>query len=404
MIGHQFKRLLLLLTKSLEDLNQNASGSFSPSPVVLIDGKDAVTFLQDWAFGTLETQDPDAAYNGLFSSYPAQSIGGNSLFTSSFLYPGETTTFSFENGTTKSFPNIAVSLFDLKGIRSGQDLYTKVLDAEVSSTTSTSSKSTKTDVPLPTGYPLPVVKHPLNLISGFFLENSVYSDVAVLSVLSFENGDSNAQAQEFQDILQEFLAKAKNSKKTKLIIDLQANAGGIVSLGVELFAQLFPSLPAYSGRNFRANKANDVFGQIISGLEVSSQAYNNFTSPVEVVVAASPYNYRQDVLPDGSDTYESWSEVFGPVVTSRDNLTNIFRSNYSDPLWAALLVNTGTGNRTDFEQPFATEDIVILSDGNCASTCALFSEYMKTQVGVPTIVAGGRPQYGPMQGVGGVKG
>lgn len=381
--------------------------------MVLIDGKDAVTFLQDWAFGASETQDPDAAYNGLFSSLAAEIIDSTPLFLSSLLYPGATTTYSFENGTTKSFPNKATCLKDLKGIRSGKDLYTKVLDAEVSPTPS-SSTSTKSEFPLPTGYPVPVVKHSSNLISGFFLRDSVYNDVAVLSVPSFNPRNTTnhiPEIREFQKTLQEFLAEAKKSRKTKLIIDIQSNGGGSIALGVELFAQLFPSLTAYSGLNLRATQVNKIYGQIVSGLNASSQVYKvdidyNFTANPDALTAASPYNYRQDVLPDGSAPYASWSEVFGPVVTSHDNLTNVFRMNYTDPLWVsgARLIITGTGNRTGFAQPFAASNIVILSDGKCGSTCATFSEYMKTQIGVPTIVAGGRPQYGPMQGVGGVKG
>lgn len=382
--------------------------------MVLIDGKNAVAFLQDWAFGVIEIQDPDAAYNSLFSSFADEILGLNPLFLFFPLYPGATTTYSFENGTTKSFPNKAIPLRDLKGIRSGKDLYTKVLDAEVSPTPSSSSTSTKSELPLPTGYPLPVVKHSSNIISGFFLKDSVYNDVAVLSVPSFNprnTTNSFPETQEFQKTLQEFLAEAKKSRKTKLIIDVQGNGGGSIALGVELFAQLFPSLTAYSGRNLRATQVNEILGQIVSGINASSQAYKvdidyNFTANPNAAIAASPYNYRQDVLPDGSASYASWSEVFGPVVTSHDNLTNVFRSNYTDPLWVneAQLIITGTGNRTGFAQPFAASNIVILSDGICGSTCATFAEYMKTQVGVPTIVAGGRPQYGPMQGVGGVKG
>lgn len=380
----------------------------------MIDGINAVTFLQDWAFGVWSAQDPDAAYNSLFPSFAAESIDFPPSFVSSVsprLYPGESTTFSFENGTTKTFPNIAIPLKDLKGITSGKDLYTKVLETELSTTTSSSSKSTKSEKQLSTGYPVPVVKHSSNLVSGFFLEDSVFNDVAVLSVPSFMDTGSFAENQEFQKILQEFLAKAKKSKKTKLIIDLQANPGGSAPLGVELYAQLFPSLPADIRANMRATKVNEILGQIVSGLNASSLAHKlnldpNITADPDLAVISTPYNYRQDILPDGSAPYGSWSEVYGPIVTSNDNLTNVFQRNYSDPIWAGVahLITTGTGTRTNFSQPFATKDIVILSDGNCASTCALFSEFMKTRVGVSTIVAGGRPQYGPMQGIGGVKG
>lgn len=390
------------------DILESKNGSFSPSPVVSINGKDAVTFLQDWASGVIEHQDPDAAYNNMFASSVA-STDGTSLFSVSRLYPGATTTFSFENRTTRSFPNFAVPVKDLKGIRSGKDLYTKVLSAEVSPTPSSSSTSTKSELPLPTSYPLPVVKHSSNIISGFFLEDPLYNDVAVLSVPGFGSKGTFAEEQEFQKVLQEFLAEAKKSKKTKSIIDLQGNGGGVIALAVELFAQLFPSLTAYSGRNMRATRANEVLGQGISGLNSSSHVHAldyDYIDDEEALSLITPYNYRQDMLPDGSATYGSWSEAFGPVVTSHDNFTNVFRTNYSDPFWASAnhLIITGTGNRTGFSQPFDAKEIVILSDGICGSSCALFSECMKTQVGVPTIVAGGRPQYGPMQGVGSVKG
>lgn len=160
---------------------------------------------------------------------------------------------------------------------------------------------TGSETPLPTGYPHPVVKHFFNVISGFFLEDSVYNDVAVLSVPSFGHTDSTAEKREFQNVLHEFLAKAK------LIIDLQANGGGSVPLGVELFAQLFPSLTAYSGHNIRATEVNEVLGQTISGLNTSSQTYKldldlKTSAHPEALVASTPYNYRQDVLPDRSAT------------------------------------------------------------------------------------------------------
>jgi hypothetical protein len=45
-----------------------------------------------------------------------------------------------------------------------------------------------------------------------------------------------------------------------------------------------------------------------------------------------------------------------------------------------------------------------LLDGYCASTCTLFTEFMRTQAGIKSIAMGGRPIAGPIQGVGGIKG
>lgn len=51
-----------------------------------------------------------------------------------------------------------------------------------------------------------------------------------------------------------------------------------------------------------------------------------------------------------------------------------------------------------------SEDIIILYDGVCASTCTLASEFLRLKGGVKSVAFGGRPSAGPIQGVGGVKG
>ena len=58
----------------------------------------------------------------------------------------------------------------------------------------------------------------------------------------------------------------------------------------------------------------------------------------------------------------------------------------------------------DRPQTFNPDDIVILTDGFCGSTCSIFAELMKTQADTHFIVVGGRKQYGPMQAIGGTKG
>lgn len=55
-------------------------------------------------------------------------------------------------------------------------------------------------------------------------------------------------------------------------------------------------------------------------------------------------------------------------------------------------------------QPYAAEDIVVLTDSLCSSACALFMEMMHHEAGVRTVVAGGRPEYGPMQAPSGSRG
>lgn len=71
---------------------------------------------------------------------------------------------------------------------------------------------------------------------------------------------------------------------------------------------------------------------------------------------------------------------------------------------------TGYGNRTNFTQPFAAEDLILMYDGYCASTCHLLSEFLRTQAGVRSVTFGGRPDLDQdgkipiIQNYGGTKG
>jgi hypothetical protein len=93
-----------------------------------------------------------------------------------------------------------------------------------------------------------------------------------------------------------------------------------------------------------------------------------------------------------------------------DYYTNLGRWNLSDvytPFASGGINITGYGplaNASSTAPPFAPENIVLLTDGYCASTCTIFSELMTKQAGVKTIALGGRSNEDPIQAIGGVKG
>lgn len=82
--------------------------------------------------------------------------------------------------------------------------------------------------------------------------------------------------------------------------------------------------------------------------------------------------------------------------------------NLSDPLTpdnSGGIYVSGYLNRSNITaQPFAAKNIVVVYDGYCASTCTIFSEFMRQQANVKTIALGGRPTRDIIQAVGGVKG
>lgn len=82
--------------------------------------------------------------------------------------------------------------------------------------------------------------------------------------------------------------------------------------------------------------------------------------------------------------------------------------NLTDPLItdnSGGIYVSGYLNRSNITtSPFLAENIVVVYDGYCASTCTIFSEFMRRQAGVQTIALGGRPNKDIIQAVGGVKG
>ena len=190
---------------------------------------------------------------------------------------------------------------------------------------------------------------------------------------------------------------------------------GTILQGYNLFKNLFPSLVPYGATRFRAHEAFNIIGETVSAAAGPNYPWDNLTAiflglanfTVLDDFYVTPFDYRSDLDINGNN-FASWAEKYGPHEFNGDEFTSIMRWNLSDPtdIYTSGLIVDGYQNRTNIppSQPFRAEDIVIVYDGYCASTCATFSEFMTAQAGIKTVAIGGRPQPGVMQAVGGVKG
>ena len=310
------------------------NATFLPSPLVEIDGQNATEFLLNWSqYGSL--QDRDALWNNLFYTLAQVSLGSSGTGTGTFsgggrgarIYPGETTTLKFANGTTVVNENFARVLAPFDNITSGADIYREFFtipegepqSAEEIATSTTSSSTeaptssetastTTTSVPAP-GYPTPFVNGDFNANSGYFLSGDEYDDVAVLAVRSFVGGSGSQE--NFQAVNTYLIDRAVAEGKTKLIIDVSANGGGTILQGYDLFAQLFPQILPYGANRFRAHEAFDLIGQEVS--EFSGEFDRSSTSLNSTVtdILSSTFNYRTDATED-YEPFTSWEEKFGP--------------------------------------------------------------------------------------------
>ncbi|KAF2213186.1 hypothetical protein CERZMDRAFT_17713, partial [Cercospora zeae-maydis SCOH1-5] len=406
--------------RDLPALSQSQGGEYEPSPITHINGRDAEDFLNEHAALTGDRQDPDANYNNLFPNTLSRQFLPSSTGTfEQFQFlrdPGEETVLSFDNGTEARLQVLAATSLDVSGITDGQDFFQRCCNNSALQMLTPAHISWNAHFPKSlrarqaasssSSFPEPISGLDDGSITGYFPEGT--PDLAVLAIASFlPAGSPETATTEFGNAVRRFLDAASEAQKTRLIIDLRGNGGGYGFLAHETFRQLFPDQDPYDAYNFRATELFDAVGQTVSDQlsGVTTQDFGPSSAPA-LFSGPYPFNYRQQ-LDAENNTFDSWSDLFGPadVPSTDDQLTNIVRSNVSNIYQTAFPVYP-LGQSDVAPEVFEPANIVLLQDGGCASTCVLFSEFMKASAPgtIRSVVVGGRRQEGPMQYAGGVKG
>ena len=380
------------------------------SPMRSINGQPVFEYLSGVA-ATVRSQDPDAVFNGLFVSNALASqndpSGAGAFAYNDAQWPGQAnTTIEYVNGSTQVIETTAVFNGKSFNISSGEDLFNYFClptpsssEGPVSSSTATSS-SEPTFLPTytagPVNYPKPYVRDPYNQISGYNLQQTDLNDTAVMFIPSFSAEDvPNNQSSIFADVATRIVNRAVGHNKTRLVIDVSGNGGGNIVRAFDLFKLFFPGRYPYSATRFRNHESIDIMGKVFSKLNytdadsVGTLAYTGQVTPDQMSDLAS-----QDALFDGG-------EELGVQVSSLvANFNYTLKSDEVSPIRGfGEIANTFSA------RPFEPENIVIVGDGYCASTCTTFVNLMTNVGGVKTVVFGGRPNgNASMQIMGGVRG
>ncbi|KAI8180792.1 Peptidase S41 family protein ustP [Colletotrichum sp. SAR 10_75] len=383
------------------------------SEVKLINGIDAATYLDETINKANWNRDADSAYNSVFFEQSLYATtGGKGYFSSGgrirYVYQGANTTITFANGTEVTFENHATVKKALTGVVDGPSFYAKfcnplspAVDAPSSTTPSTGSGSSD----LLPGYPSPIVTTPDGIVSGYYLEGEGLDDVAVIVLTAFES-ESPA---EFQAAARDFYTAALAAGKTKLVIDFQQNGGGYILQGYDFFRQLFPHTVQEGNSRWKENDGFNAAAEIVSRISNEPNATNNANIDLVTSYSESWFNWRYDYN-ISNEGFSSFEDKFDPQVFQNTSYTNLMRWNLNDPLttvnatFGLGIEITGYGNLTNVAQPFEADNIIILYDGVCASTCTIASEFLRIHGGVKSIAMGGRPKEGGIEGVGGIKG
>ncbi|KAH7131043.1 peptidase S41 family protein [Dactylonectria macrodidyma] len=386
-----------------EDVQNSKLDGYKMSDVTSVDGVPILEYL-DTITSLGSGQDPDALHNELFesSSKTGQGYGG-SFQSIGYPYMKDETVFKLANGSSITVENYASVNVDFTTINSPEDLHEQVeIPAEVSETASVPTttavptidpSTTYTDSETATssydssptldGYPYPVAKHFDGWISGYFLNDTDYEDVGVLVLNSFSGSsdDSTADLNEFYRVLSTFLRKFEKAGKERLVIDLQSNGGGYLAAAVDLLFELLPEIVPNDGYRLRATEVLNWIGK--SSYKENPTLFGAYEN-------------------EKGKVYRSWKKIFGPQVFNGDDFTHLLANSLDDETFYE-----DGGFPTNSTLPAGTlkpENIIILTDADCHSSCPLFTGWMSRLGGVRTVAVGGRPMKAPMQAMGGTKG
>ncbi|KUJ17685.1 uncharacterized protein LY89DRAFT_747417 [Mollisia scopiformis] len=413
--------------------------TYQPSAIKTINGVNATTYLMEFAsknsIGTLEK---NADWNQLMLSAALDIQGYFDVFSGgATFYPGDTITTVLENGTTytDNFQAVYNDPGPTGPLETGGDFYNFFVlgfypasfnesdDSTGSSSVVPSATATATSTVVSSAAATPsnwnntaypdtpdVVQTDLGTygggyISGYFLNST---SISVLSIPSFDEYD--AALNTFQSTISDFITRSKAAGLQKVVIDLQQNTGGQPLLAIDTFKQFFPNIDPFDGSRMRAHPSADVMGNTITGYFQSL----NTTDEDYYALIGDEWVATDLINANTNQNFTSWAEFFGPHLYNGDNFTTVQRYNLSSILFDDAATNTnfsfavyGYGANpapANASPPWAAEDIVLLSDGICDSSCALFMEMMHHEAGVRVVAAGGLPTTGPMQAPSGSRG
>lgn len=369
----------------------------SVSEIVRINDQDVASYMEQRS-ALQRYQDTDARYNQMFLQFTRTiSKQPSSAFSDNLgVWPGKHASQKVEyaNGTIADIPFLAT--FQRKEpfiYRTGTSAWKRFCAPPPPPTATNTTQTVPSILPQPTQYPNPVVRESRNALSGYFLDEPGFDDVAVLLVPTFGPQDGL----EFANTLTKFLARATAAHKKRLIIDVSTNLGGTINLGLDMFRALFPQRDIYTGARFRAHEAARLFLKAVRNVTADSPIFE---------YVSSTFALPEIVHPDQTTPFATWGDVYGPHDELGTPLSSLIANvNLDvDSSWQSPVRGFGpVPANTTTTAPFAPHDILVITDGSCTSTCTIFLELLRS-VGVRSLVFGGRPQYGPMQAIGGSKG
>ncbi|KAJ5772405.1 Interphotoreceptor retinol-binding [Penicillium odoratum] len=374
---------------TLSDARAQKSGSKDVSSIESINGTAVADYLELYALSQ-SLQDRDAQYNRVFPAlariFTNTPTDQNGIWATNGAWTeGSELTIKYSNGTSQTVQKTAKPMERYFSYQNGTELY-NINCLPQSLPTEASSDAGAEQASEVTGLPDATLGNPEGSIAGYFSNLTSLQDTAILFLPTFASSPSQVAR-----VTVNFLQNAIAAGKKNILIDVTANPGGYMSTGIDMSRIFFPSSFPYTATRFRAHDA----------AKYLTQAYSQDNTKD----SSNIFAYREMVTPSQDTGFSSWEDLYGPHdVLGSSSSSLLANFNYTASSTTVYPINGyGSIPLKPSKALFTAENIAIITDGDCVSTCAFFVKLMKRQ-GVRTIAFGGRPKNEPMQGVGGVKG
>jgi hypothetical protein len=392
------------------------------SPIVEIEGKPIVEYMRRYLeenTGRTGLVEPHAEWNFLMADSASQfgDFGSDTAISTSWpgfqattIYNGQSIKGRFANGTDFEWRYMAGSKVNMakEKLTTSRAVSSRLIVVDDSLTAAFGTKSqVKTALkrfPLTNVTAVPFPNFPQDpdviqenfanggVVSGYLLEDA---SVAVLSLPEFISigDDISSSPRTFSEAVLEFIITAKNANMKKIVIDISGNGGGFTFLAYDIFQQFFPQ-----------TKPTALFrSPALSSMPALNTYVGRLIEIGDIPPSHSAVQLSLNMMtrPDGTN-WRRYSDFFGPFDINDGKFTAAAKFQTSR---AAISDQLGFRQPSySYEQPWAAEDIILLSNGLCHSTCAIFANLMKLNGGVKSVVVGGLPTDGPMQTVSGTRG
>ncbi|KAM4057847.1 peptidase S41 family protein ustP [Hirsutella rhossiliensis] len=192
----------------------------------------------------------------------------------------------------------------------------------------------------------------------------------------------------------EIITQAKASGRSKLIVDVSGNNGGEQNRYFNNFSLLFPDPFPYDALRIRRSDSTAIMAKFLE-----SPSANDSNTNVSL-------NYQDFLRPDRQRGFSSLAEFLGEEEISGTKLTALHTVNFTKESTAERPIRGHGAALGDINKTlgYGPEDVLIITDGYCHLSCAAFVDLLSHIAKVRTVVFGGRPQLGPIQGIRGVRG